>query len=769
MRIKTCSYSIMKNNKLQLVALIEYGLPLAILAILILCTFLKFSQHPYMGFRPDSSGHIQRIFVEQPTPPLLQQGDQLVSIGSWLWSDFQKNLRQPFFAEIIPGNTVDLLIKRDEHQITVPWKFPNLDAQVLERNDLTVNEGWLSFIFWLAGTLTLLVLRPKDEPWRLMVAFNYITALWVAIGSGLSFYHIGEAAILLRIVVWFSVPVYLHLHWVYPKPFPKLSWAAWGGYLIAFVLAVLEWFQRMPTSLYLLGFLVGVSGSVFLLIAHAIWQPQTRRDLRILLIAALLSLIPSMLAGISGVFNNETFRAGAATIGLPFLPLAYFYAAFRRQLGESELRVNRLVAIYIFMIVLGLVLFILAQWADTWINWKEAPIFTEIIAALLTAMISILIFPGFQAFIEKRLLGIRLPPAEFQEESSARIVTSLSSADLQDRIRDEILPSLLVRQFAALQFDEHSAPKVILAVGLEDEQLPNEAERQDLISTAGKYRAPALLKKGQPCPWVRLVLPLKVGDQLTGLWLFGRRDPDDVYSQLEIPTLQSLANQTAIAQSNFLKTEHIKAQNLANISRHEEERQSLALELHDSVLNQIASLTMGSDLPLPPSFQENYDQLIQRVREIIGNLRPPMLNYGLKLALEGLADQLAEHNDTIKITMEVQGNERYPQNIEQHLFRIIQEACSNAIRHAQATNIKISGHLNPEQIELQVEDDGIGFQIKNVSGLDALLVNKHFGLAGMRERGELIGAKVNISSEQNEGTQIQVIWEPSNVDVHEHL
>ena len=750
-----------KSQMSHLTGLIEYGLPLVILVVLLLFTYAKFFAHPYQGFRLDSNGVVAKIYIEQNTEPMLKADDQLIRVGDTSWSAFKADLRKPFFQEVQPGNIVPLLVERgpEKQRITVLWRFPGFNHG--EITDLRESEGWLAFIFWLAGTLTALILRPKDQLWRLMIAFNYLTAIWLVTGSGLSFYHIWSTAILFRMIVWFSIPVYLHLHWVYPKPFQKLHGSViWGSYFTAAGLAAAEWFQLLPRGLNLLGLMIGISGSVLLLIAHAIWQPAARRDLRLILIATLLSLAPAILVGFLGVFGALPVLAGAGTIGLPFLPLTYFYAAYRRQLGKSELRVNRLISVYLFLIVLGLVLLPLIMFTNSWVAWNETTIFAGIAITLFTAIASMLVFSAFQVFVERRLLGIRLVPAQLQEIYAARITTSTSSESLQNLIRDEILPSLLVRQFVFLQLDDPGISKLLFATGLKEEQYPRQTDISELIAIAGIYRSLALTADDQPCPWVRLTLPLKVGDKLTGLWLFGRRDPDDLYSQLEIPMLQSLANQTAIAQSNILQTERLKALYLANIDRHEQERIGLARDLHDSVLNQIAALTMSLDFPLPPSFQENYEKLIHRVREIVGNLRPPMLSYGLKPAIEELTDNLAARaKDTIHITLEIQTeNGRYPENIEQHLFRIVQEACENAIRHAKARNIHISGRLDPNQIDIKVDDDGIGFQTEENFDLENLLANKHFGLAGMIERAELIGGKVSIRSMPNAGTQILVTW-----------
>ncbi|MCL5612301.1 MAG: ATP-binding protein, partial [Chloroflexi bacterium] len=242
--------------------------------------------------------------------------------------------------------------------------------------------------------------------------------------------------------------------------------------------------------------------------------------------------------------------------------------------------------------------------------------------------------------------------------------------------------------------------------------------------------------------------------------LFGRRDPDDFYSQHELPLLQSLANQTAIALSNIIQTERLKAIYEADVNRYEQERLRLALGLHDSVLNQMAAMLMKDTIPLSPDFQKAYNGVIQRLREIVSDLRLPMLNHGLKPAIEELADNLMERSaDTVSIVVNVQADEqRYPENIERNVYRIVQQACENSLRHGKAREISIDGSLNDLGIELRIEDNGIGFDIKQGFELDDLLANNHFGMAGMIERGMLIGGSVNIDSAPNAGTRIRITW-----------
>jgi signal transduction histidine kinase len=170
---------------------------------------------------------------------------------------------------------------------------------------------------------------------------------------------------------------------------------------------------------------------------------------------------------------------------------------------------------------------------------------------------------------------------------------------------------------------------------------------------------------------------------------------------------------------------------------------------------------MHTDKP-SQKFQNAYDGLTQRLREIVSDLRPPMLAYGLKPAIDDLAEKLVERStDSANVVADLQTDEtRYPLQNELHLFRIVQEACENALRHAHAKNIKVSGTLDAQEIRLDLEDDGIGFEAGENLQLDTLLANKHFGLAGMMERAAIVGAEIKIESKPDEGTRIQVAWKP---------
>jgi two-component system sensor histidine kinase DegS len=299
--------------------------------------------------------------------------------------------------------------------------------------------------------------------------------------------------------------------------------------------------------------------------------------------------------------------------------------------------------------------------------------------------------------------------------------------------------------------------KTLLIENIASEQLPHENDLNLIASQAGIY-LPHISPDGG---WIRLILPLKAGDSFIGFWLLGRRDPDDHYSQAEIPILQSIANQTAIALSNILHAEQVRKLFELDVERYEKERLTLALDLHDSVLNQLAVFRNNlGETAISPRLQSSYEEITRRLREIVSELRPPMLMYGLKPAIIELADNLMDRSGDkvkIKVDLEVSG-ERIPERIEQHLIRIVQEACENSLRHAEANSIFIYGSLTSEKVDLNIQDDGKGFDADSKLELDNLLANHHFGLSGMTERAALIGAKIKIHSGPHTGTRIHLTW-----------
>ncbi len=206
-------------------------------------------------------------------------------------------------------------------------------------------------------------------------------------------------------------------------------------------------------------------------------------------------------------------------------------------------------------------------------------------------------------------------------------------------------------------------------------------------------------------------------------------------------------------------------------SAQEDERRRLARELHDDTLQalialkqrvQLAQLELqpvsGTSAPQSPELDEIAqltEQTIVNLRRLTRDLRPVYLeDLGLAPALEVLA---RETGQSMGITVEFirQGTERrLDPSVELALYRMAQEACSNISRHAHAKHASLLINYATNFVALQVEDNGIGFEVlQNPSEYAA---SGHYGLLGLHERAELIGASMDIRTSPGGGTRLTV-------------
>ncbi len=237
-----------------------------------------------------------------------------------------------------------------------------------------------------------------------------------------------------------------------------------------------------------------------------------------------------------------------------------------------------------------------------------------------------------------------------------------------------------------------------------------------------------------------------------------------VVSYEEDKSLTVVRDITDILESeNALKISQARLQEMTRqlITAQEYERHQIALELHDQVLSQLGALLIFMDeTSIPKEYLDNYHKLIEQIRNTIYGLRPPMLNYGLFPALEDLIYYVNNHVPTnSSVLLNVSPDDiRFDPNIELHLFRIIQEATTNALKHSHADQIIISGNIEADEIQLAIDDNGVGIPDGDTIDLTQALVNNHFGLAGMFERAALIDAEISVLSKPEQGTKVTIHW-----------
>ncbi|MCS6880680.1 MAG: sensor histidine kinase [Oscillochloridaceae bacterium] len=194
-----------------------------------------------------------------------------------------------------------------------------------------------------------------------------------------------------------------------------------------------------------------------------------------------------------------------------------------------------------------------------------------------------------------------------------------------------------------------------------------------------------------------------------------------------------------------------------------DERNRLARELHDSVSQELFSLTMLAaaarrTLQTRPDLtfdrlveiEESARRALEETRSLIFALRPAALDgRGLAPALRDLVPALRERQG-LYVTLRITGERPLPLEHEQALFRIVQEALANVARHSGVREAEVVLHYNDDVVTLEVRDEGRGFDP------DAARNPRAIGLHSMTERAEALGGRIAIRSAPNQGTTIAV-------------
>lgn len=163
----------------------------------------------------------------------------------------------------------------------------------------------------------------------------------------------------------------------------------------------------------------------------------------------------------------------------------------------------------------------------------------------------------------------------------------------------------------------------------------------------------------------------------------------------------------------------------------------------------------GSPTPELEELESLIEQTIDDLRRTTRALRPIYLeDLGLVAALEMLVRETSQSSG-LAIDFNASGTERrLPADVELALYRMVQEALNNAVHHAQARGISLRIEFTLQAAKLEIADDGKGFEVPKTPAEFTPL--GHFGLLGLYERAELIGAHLEINSSPGQGTHLSI-------------
>ena len=258
-----------------------------------------------------------------------------------------------------------------------------------------------------------------------------------------------------------------------------------------------------------------------------------------------------------------------------------------------------------------------------------------------------------------------------------------------------------------------------------------------------------------------LWVPLVIRDRAIGVIVaHDRLDADPRFTDEDVRIAEAFGERAAVAID---LSERVAGDALRRVVEGQElERKRLARELHDETGQALTSILLGlrsieSAVRDQPEVRESVLGLRELVVETLHDvgrlaveLRPKALDdFGLVPALERLAETFSEQTGVDVHVQAALGGERLPDEVESALYRIVQEALTNVVKHAQASTVSVVLTKRGRHIAAIIEDDGRGFD-------PATAREDGLGLLGMQERIALLGGRVAVESGENGGTTVAV-------------
>jgi signal transduction histidine kinase len=193
----------------------------------------------------------------------------------------------------------------------------------------------------------------------------------------------------------------------------------------------------------------------------------------------------------------------------------------------------------------------------------------------------------------------------------------------------------------------------------------------------------------------------------------------------------------------------------------EAERFRIAADIHDDALQDLTMLIRRLDAAGDTANAQAAREIAERLRAICGDLRLPVLDdLGVGPALDWLCGRLDTATDEISLDRLAEES-RLPADIELAVFRVAQEALSNAVRHGAAP-VVVRYRAHEGWVELEVDDSGAGLA---EGAAEMAEQTGHLGLLNMAQRAEAVGARLAIRHRPGGGTRVSFIWEPAVVPV----
>jgi signal transduction histidine kinase len=277
-------------------------------------------------------------------------------------------------------------------------------------------------------------------------------------------------------------------------------------------------------------------------------------------------------------------------------------------------------------------------------------------------------------------------------------------------------------------------------------------------------------------PMVMIGLPLTIQKRVIGSIVLSCQNSEEkriTFDELKLMVGIALQLGLSIENAHLYQEAQNREKRLGEllqqvVGAQESERQRIARELHDATGQSLTAIALGLrgiettmekgapvDIKQIKGLKTFGTDALGELRQIIADLRPPQLDdLGLVATLQWYIRSV-EHRTAIKTDFVIAGEQvRLPSEYEIIIFRITQEALTNIIKHARASYAMVKLDMQPDEIRLIIEDNGVGFDPMQALGEEGK--RPGWGLLGIQERTLLLGGHYEIDTAPGQGMQIRV-------------